>query len=251
MSTVPPVDFNRNAVSPVECLKGGWNLIKNQYWLILGMIFVGWMIGSAVPLGILMGPMMCGLFLTFFKIRRGEPVEFGTLFKGFEYFSQSILATLIHVVPITALIVGSYILFYVFFFFAMVSQAQTGGEPNSAALLLIVVVYAVFWLAVIALVMFLSIGFMFVYPLIVDRGLQGFDAVKMSFRGAFANFWGLLGMVFLNFLLSIVGLLMCIIGVYFVLPISYSAIAVAYEQIFGLRQSIPAPNVPPPPPVFT
>ena len=249
MSTVPPVDFNRNAVSPVECLKGGWNMIKNQYWLILGMVIVGWMIASAVPFGILMGPMMCGLFLTFFKMRRGEPIEFGTLFKGFEYLGQSILATLIHVVPITVLIVGAYIAFYVFFLFAMVAQADR--EPNPGAFIVILLVYAVFWIAVIALIMFLSIGFMFVYPLIVDRNLQGFDAIKMSFRGAFANFWGLLGMMFLNFLLSIAGLLCCIIGVYFVLPISYSAVAIAYEQIFGLRQVAPAPNVPPPPPVFT
>ena len=248
-TVVPQVDFNRNAVSPVECVKGGWNLIKTQYWLILGMVVVGWMIASAVPLGILMGPMMCGLFLTFFKMRRGEPVEFGTLFKGFEYLGQSIIATLIHVVPIMCLVIGSYVLFYVFFLFAMVSQADR--EPNPGALLAIVIVYAVFWLAVIAIIMFASIGFMFVYPLIVDRGLQGFDAVKMSFRGAFANFWGLLGMVFLNFLLSLAGLLMCIIGVYFVLPITYSAMAIAYEQIFGLRQAPMAPNTPPPPPVFT
>lgn len=250
MSTVPPVDFNRNAVSPVECLKGGWNLIKKQYWLILGMVIVGWMIASAVPFGILMGPMMCGLFLTFFKMRRGEPIEFGTLFKGFEYLGQSILATLIHVVPITVLIVGAYIAFYVFFLFAMV--AQTDREPNPTAFIVLIIVYAVFWIAVMALIMFLSIGFMFVYPLIVDRGLQGFDAVKLSFRGAFANFWGLLGMMFLNFLLNVAGLLCCIIGVYFVLPISYSAVAIAYEQIFGLRQTAPvAPTVPPPPPVFT
>lgn len=248
-ATIPQVDFNRNAVRPVECFKGGWELIKNKYWLILGMIVVGWMIGSAVPFGILMGPMMCGLFLTFFKIRRGEPVEFGTLFKGFEYLGQSILATLIHVIPMMVLVIGGYILFYVFFLVAMVAQADR--EPSGAAILAIIIVYGVFWLAVIAVIMFASIGFMFVYPLIVDRGLQGFDAVKMSFRGAFANFWGLLGMMLLNFLLNMAGLLMCIIGVYFVLPITYSAMAVAYEQIFGLHHVPVAPNTPPPPPVFT
>lgn len=249
MSTAPPVAFNRNAVSPVECIKGGWNLIKNQYWLILGMVIVGWMIASAVPFGILMGPMMCGLFLTFFKLRRGEPIEFGTLFKGFDYLGQSIVATLIHVVPMICLVVGAYVLFYVFFLFAMLSQSNQ--EPNPGAMLIIIILYAVFFAAVMALIMFLSIGFMFVYPLIVDRGLQGLDAVKMSFKGAFANFWGLLGMVFLNFLLSMAGLFLCFIGVYLVLPISYSAMAVAYEQIFGLRQAQEAPNTPPPPPVFS
>jgi hypothetical protein len=250
METVPPAEFNRNAVSPVECIKGGWNLIKNQYWLVLGMVIVGWMIASAVPFGILMGPMMCGLFLTLFKIRRGEPIEFGTLFKGFEYLGQSIIATLIHVVPIICLVVGAYVLFYVFFLVAMFSS-QASGDQSGAALLVVFVLYAVFWLAVMAVIMFVSIGFMFVYPLIVDRGLLGLDAIKLSFRAAFANFWGLLGMMFLNFLLNVAGLFMCIIGVYFILPIGYAAVAVAYEQVFGLRPVSQTPSTPPPPPVFT
>jgi hypothetical protein len=244
----PEVAFKRNVVRPMDCVKGGWELIKGQYWLILGMCIVGWMIAAAVPLGILMGPMMCGLFLTFFKIRRGEPIEFGLLFKGFDYLGQSIIATLLHVVPILAIVIPAYILFYLFFFLAMIAQAN---DQSGLAMLGVMLVFAVFWLVVIAVIMFVSIGFMFVYPLIVDRGVQGFDAVKLSFKAAMANFWGLVGMVFINFLLSVAGMLLCFIGVYFVLPISYSAIAVAYEQVFGLREGPLAPNAPPPPPVFT
>ena len=244
----PEVAFKRNVVRPMDCVKGGWELIKGQYWLILGMCIVGWMIAAAVPLGILMGPMMCGLFLTFFKIRRGEPIEFGLLFKGFDYLGQSIIATLLHVVPILAIVIPAYILFYLFFFLAMIAQAN---DQSGLAMLGVMLVFAVFWLVVIAVIMFVSIGFMFVYPLIVDRGVQGFDAVKLSFKAAMANFWGLVGMVFINFLFSVAGMLLCFIGVYFVLPISYSAIAVAYEQVFGLREGPLGPNAPPPPPVFT
>lgn len=244
------IPYQRNVVRPVECLKGGWELIKGQYWLVFAMMLVGWMIASAVPLGILMGPIMCGLFMTFFKIRRGEPIEFGLLFKGFEYFGQSVIATLLHVIPIMAIVIPAYILFYVFFLVAMV--AQGGNEPNGVAMIGIMLMLFLFWVVVIAIVMVVSIGFTFVYPLIVDRRVQGFDAVKLSFKAAMANFWGLLGMVMLNFLLGIVGILLCIFGVYLVLPISYAAVAVAYEQVFGLANpSDIAPDVPPPPPVFT
>ena len=58
---------NENAVQPVECIKAGWELIKSQYWLFVGMTVVGIIIGSVVPLGILMGPMMCGIYLALFK----------------------------------------------------------------------------------------------------------------------------------------------------------------------------------------
>jgi len=246
-ASIPQVTFNRNAVRPVECLKGGWELIKNQYWLILGMCIIAQMIAAA--LGILMGPMMCGLYLTFFMMRRRQPIEFGTVFKGFDYLAQGIIATLIHAVPVLIIVVPAYILFYVFFFVAMV--AQGGREPDGLVILGVMLVYALFWLAVIAVIMFISIGFMFVYPLIVDRGLSALDAIKLSFRAAMANFFGLLGLIALNFLLSVGGLLLCIVGVYFVLPISYSAMAVAYEQVFGLREGALPPNTPPPPPVFT
>ncbi len=249
MSTVPQVEFNRSAVRPTECIKGAWNLIKDRYWLMLGMCLIAGMIAGAVPFGILLGPMMCGLFMTFFALRRGQFIEFGMLFKGFEHFAQSVIATLVHVVPLTVIVIGAYILFYVFFLFTLL--AQGGRDPDPSAMVVMMGLYGVFWIAMIAVIMLLSIGFMFVYPLIVDRGMMGIDAIKLSFRAAFANFWGLLGLVFLNFLLSIAGLLMCIVGVYFVLPVTYSAIAVAYEQVFGLREGPLTPNTPPPPPVFT
>src|SRR5262245_16295148 len=131
MTNFPPVSFQRNAVSPVECLKGGWNLIRGQYWLIFAMCLVGLMIGSAIPMGILVGPMMCGLFLTFFKIRRGEPFEFGTLFKGFDYFGPAVIATLLHVIPVMVIVIPAYVLFYVFFFVSIVAQGQ--NDPNPVA----------------------------------------------------------------------------------------------------------------------
>jgi uncharacterized membrane protein len=230
-------------------MKAGWNLIKRQYWLIFAMSLVAWMMGAAIPFGILVGPMMCGMFLTFFKMRRGEPVEFGTLFKGFDHFGPSVIATLLHVVPVLVIVIPAYILFYVFFFVTIV--AQGGEEPSPVALFLIFALFALFWIVVIAVLMIVSIGFTFVYPLIVDRGIQGFDAVKLSFKAAVANFWRLLGLALLNFLLGLVGFLLCFVGVYFLIPIGYAAVAMAYEQVFGLRDPSEFANVPPPPPVFT
>lgn len=245
----PEIPFRRNAVEPVECIKGGWELIKNHYWLFFGMTLIGILIGSAVPAGILLGPMMCGLYLSFFKVRRGEPIEFGTLFKGFDYFGPSVIATLLHVVPVMVIIIPAYFIFYISIF---VSMAAQGDEPNPAALFGVLALFGLFWLFVMVIVIIISIGFTFAYPLIVDRKLQGFDAVKLSFRAAMANFWRLLGMMLLTSLLSIVGVLACYVGVFFVFPIVYATIAKAYEQVFGLSDGSQfSSNLPPPPPVFT
>jgi uncharacterized membrane protein len=44
------------------------------------------------------------------------------------------------------------------------------------------VMFGLFWLVVVALIIIISIGFLFVYPLIVDRKLSAIDAIKLSFR---------------------------------------------------------------------
>jgi len=244
----PEIPFRRKAVEPVSCIKGGWELIRSQYWLFVGMTLVGVLIGSAVPI-VLMGPMMCGLNLAFFKTRRGEPIEFGTLFKGFDYFGQSVIASLLQTIPVIVIVVPAYILFYVFMFVSM-AAASSSGDPNPAALFGVMAMFGLFWLVVVALIIIISIGFLFVYPLIVDRKLSAIDAIKLSFRAALANFWRLLGMVILTSLMTSVGVLACYVGAFLVMPIGYAAIAKAYEQVFGLDEGVGFSNMPPPPPVF-
>lgn len=65
-------EFRSGVVKPVECLKAGLELVRNQYWLFVGITAVGMIIAGAVPLGILMGPMMCVIYLALFKQRRGQ-----------------------------------------------------------------------------------------------------------------------------------------------------------------------------------
>jgi len=242
------IEFKRNAVEPVECIKAGLNLIRSQYWLFVGMTAVGIIIGSVVPLGILMGPMMCGIYLALFQTRRGQPIEFGILFKGFDYFGDSLIATLLHLIPIFVILIPSYFVFIAFYIGFIVVMAQSNGSPNPVAAIGFFALVIVFWLAVFLLLIVLSVIFTFAYPLIVDRRLSGLDAVKLSIRAALGNFWRLLGMLLLTGLMNFAGALFCYVGVFFVLPISLAAIASAYEQVFGLGEV--QPNLPPPPPSF-
>lgn len=247
MST-PEIEFRRNAVQPVQCIKDAWALIKDQYWLFVGICAVGLLVASAVPMGILMGPMMCGIYMIFFKRMRNEPFEFGLLFKGFDFFGPSLVATLLHLVPIMIIVVPSYIIFYFGFVFSIIAQ---GNEPNPAVMLGVMGMFAVFWFVMIILIIFISIGFTFSYTLIVDRKLQAMDAIKLSFKAAMANFWGILGMTLLTGLLTFAGLLLCYVGAFLVFPLQYGAIAVAYERVFGLSDPTQVvSNLPPPPPSF-
>lgn len=246
MQSFPDTSFNRKAVEPIDCLRRGFAFVKSQYWLLFGISAVGILIASVVPLGILMGPMMCGIYLAYFQVYRGQAVEFGTLFKGFDYFGQSLIATIIHLVPIFVVLIPGYILFYVSFFFMMQTQ---GPNPDPAAMMSFLGIAGVFWLVMVLFIMVISVLFTFAYPLIVERGLSGVDAVKLSVKAGLGNFWRLLGLLLLNGLLGFVGIIFCYVGVLFVLPISFGALAMAYEKVFGL--GTPVANVPPPPPTFS
>lgn len=246
MTNSTPIDFKRGAVEPVECLKQGWNLIKDQYWLFVGMSFVGLMIANFVPFGILLGPMMCGIYLALFRKQRRQPVEFGDLFKGFDYFGESFIATLFHMVPII-LILGT---FYVAIFLGMfLVLPSTGDRADPTGVIIFFSIMALGGIAIMLAILLLSILFIFAYPLIVDRRLSGIEAIKLSAKAGMANFGRLFGLLLLNGLLSFVGLLLCYVGIFFVLPISFAAMAVAYQQVFGLGDI--QPSGPPPPPIFT
>ncbi len=243
MTNNPQVSFNRAAVRPMECLKTGWALIKPQYWLFFGITAVGMLIASLVPFGILMGPMMCGIYLAFFQARRNQPIEFGIVFKGFDYFGQSLIASLIHIVPILIVVVPTYIIFY-----AALIMMSTSGSQDPSTMLVLMGVFGLVWLLIFILILVVSVLFTFSYPLIVDRGLSGVDAVKLSAKAAMANFGRLLGLYVINAGLTLVGILFCYVGAFFVLPITIAGLAMAYEQVFGLGE--PASNLPPPPPSF-
>ena len=239
------IEFKRNAVRPIECLKAGLELVKSQYWLFLGIIAVGMIIANMVPLGILLGPMMCGIYLALFKQRRGQLVEFGDLFKGFDFFKDSLIAALLHMIPAFVIIIPTYVLFYISLI-AMIGAS--GGQPDPAVVLGFFGFWAIVYVVIIVAMILISVVFTFAYPLIADRGLSGMDAVKLSAKAAMANYIGLLGLMLLTSLLTIIGAMFCYVGAFLIAPITFGALGVAYEQVFGLREV--APNIPPPPPSF-
>ena len=237
MSALP--SFNRKAVRPVECLEAGFALIKDQYWLFVGISVVGILIASVVPLGILMGPMMCGIYLTLFQHMRGGKIEFPMLFKGFDHFVESLIATLLYFIPIIVLLVPLYGFVVASIFFLTRHNGATQPAPGTVALF--VVGFSLFTLVIIVASFAVAVMFTFAYPLIVDRRLSGIEAVKLSIKAGLANFWGLVGLLLLNAVMGIVGMLLCYVGVFLVLPVNFAGNAIAYRQVFGLGAPPPAP----------
>ncbi len=239
------IQFRTGVIKPVECVKEAWALIKDQYWLFLGIIFVGGLIGGVVPI-VLLGPMMVGIYICLFRRMRGEPVEFGTLFKGFDHFAQSLIAALLQMIPMVVVMVPAYIIMFVLMITSMPHGGRMDPDQSTRFVFTFLGFELVFVLVVMTVAIIVTIFFLFAFPLIADRNLSGVDAVKLSFKAAKANFGGILGLILVNVGLGILGVLCCYVGAFLVAPISLTSYAVAYRRVFPeVSQNFASP--PPPP----
>lgn len=239
-------DFRRGAVNPIECLSAGWQLVKDQYWPMVGICAVGLLIGSIAPFGILLGPLMCGIHMCMFALMRREQPSFNLLFKGFDFFVPSLIATLVQIVPVMVLLVPAYVVFIVVMLGAG-AAAGSGGGPPEAFSAIFVLGFVLFFLFVMAVGIAVGTFFMFSYQLVADRGLSGLDACKVSAKAVLANLGGAAGLTILTALLGLVGVLFCYVGAFLVMPVGLAAMDVAYRQVFPPLQAAPPDQYAPPP----
>ncbi|MGI8467544.1 MAG: hypothetical protein ACR2N3_03750 [Pyrinomonadaceae bacterium] len=233
---MPPIEFKTDVIRPIECLKEGWELIKDQYWLIFAVTLVGMLIAGFVPFGILLGPMFCGIYFCLFQKMNGQPVKFESLFKGFDYFKPAFVASLFLIVPAVVLSLIAYIPLIVMQFAMMQNRNQNPEEVFSymkSYFSLFTVEMLVLWLvlgSIHALIIF-------AFPLIVEHKLSGIEAFKLSARAALKNLGGVVGFIAAELALGIVGYFIFCVGVYLTLPIMFAGALVVYRRVF------PSPDI--------
>jgi uncharacterized membrane protein len=79
---------------------------KDNTEIFFGVLIIGGLIivaGSCIPLSPLLPPMICGIYLCLFSMMNRQPFNSSTLFKGFDFFGQSFLASLVVTISIFVL----------------------------------------------------------------------------------------------------------------------------------------------------
>ena len=238
--------FNSGAVKPFECFSSGWRLIRGQYFLFVGLCLIIVVAVSCIPFtGIIWGAWMAGIYVGLLGKMRGEPASFNAISKGFGYFSPAWLVGLLSGLPFALISIGTRLMSWRF---DELHKQYPGDTPVPPEVLTEEFTYL--GLLVLAFVMFhiiTSLVFPFAYQLVVERNLSGWQATKLSARAAQANLGGVLGLVLLELVLGTAGILLCCIGLVFVMPLTKAAWAVAYRQVFPAPQQ-PEPMPPPRPP---
>jgi len=222
-----PIEFRTGAIKPIECVKEAWELIKPNYWILFAILLVGALIG-AFSLYILIGAMICGIMYCFLRQIDGHSVQFEDLWKGFSFFWPSLPSALLIVVPMVA-----WIFILIFTIYLPIVMAAAMGDRLSGEELAATFggVFIVDMIVAIAMVCFHTL-LMFAFPLVVDRGLRGFEPITLSARAVLKNLGGVGGILVTNFVLVLCGELACGIGLYLVMPLIMATNLVAYRKVF-------------------
>jgi hypothetical protein len=232
-------EFRTGVIRPVECYKEAWELIKNQYWLLLAITIIGVMIGGAT-MYVLLGAMMCGMFYCYFQAIDGKKVEVEGLFKGFGYFLPGLIVTIVIILPVIVVFGSLYV--------PLIFAAMSGGRISDEELLTIFVSTLAVEVVLSIFMVCLHTLLMFAFPLIVDRNLSAWQAMKTSARAVWANLSGVVGLFVVGFALNLLGMMLFCIGVYLAIPLIIAANVVAYRRIFPAAANNQNFVVPPPPP---
>ena len=199
-----------------EWIEAGFNLYKNNFTTLVLAALIA-LVLSTVSVGILTGPMVGGLIMITLQLLRKEmpKPDAGAVFKGFGYFLNTFLFTVIWGI---AILIGSLLV---------------GWFPIIGQLLSLFFVYAA------------QAFLMFGLYLIVDQQLDFWPASRVSIQVVKTNFWPFFGLAAIASIIGSVGALAFGIGVVLTIPIQICILAFAYQEIFGEPGSSSRPDFTP------
>lgn len=154
-------------------------------------------IGSFI-FSIISGPLYAGFTIVAFKLIKRQATQFGDFFRGLS---------------------GNYFL------------------QLLLANLLVGIFVAIGTLLLLLPGIYLAVAYMLTVPLIVERKLGFWDAMEASRKIVTKRWFSFFGFGLLLLLMNIVGALLCGLGLLVTVPVTYSAIVAAYENIVGLNLS--------------
>jgi Flp pilus assembly protein TadD/predicted Ser/Thr protein kinase len=195
-----------------HCLNRAWQLVMNDFWPVVGVSALIWLlsfVATSSILGIIVRyPLIGGLWLYYLGRVRGQRTTIEAAFSGFKVaFLQLILVGLV------------------------------------VKLLMV--------LGLICLLLpgiYLWVAWHFAVPLVADKGFDFWPAMGLSRKVISKHWWKFFWFLVVLALIDLAGVALCYVGMFVAIPLSMAALAYAYEDIFGPATmqvgGLPAGNAP-------
>src|SRR3954447_578126 len=183
-----------------SALSRGWALLRDHFVVLVGASVLGWLVtvGLAfVPvLGWIVGfVLMGGLDYMFLRRIRGEEVQIGDVFAGFNL--------------------------------ALLDLTMTGLVKwllTSLGLILCILPG-----------IYLAVGYVFALPLAIDKKMPFWTAMEVSRRVVHEHWWSVFALIVVLLLVIFAGFLLCGIGAIVAIPLASAALMYVYEDLFGTQ----------------
>jgi hypothetical protein len=194
----------RASIDISRALSRGWALVRDNMAVLAGATVLGWLVtvGLAfVPiLGWIVGfVLLGGLDYMFIRRIRGEEVQIGDLFAG---FNRALLnLTMAGLVKWLLTTIG----------------------------LILCVLPGIY----------LAVGYAFALPLAIDKEMEFWTAMEVSRRVVHEHWWSTFALVIVVALVALAGFLVCGVGEIITIPIASAALMYVYEDLFGAAVAAP------------
>lgn len=184
------------------CISRSWELVKTHFWLTVGAVFIVSAIEcalGAIPiLGaaatmVMAGAFHGGLFYLFLKLIRGQQAGIEDAFAGF----------------------------------------KLAFVPLMLAGIVVSVLSSLGFLLCILPGIYLAVAWVFTFALVIDRKIDFWPAMELGRKVVTKHWWTVFGLLVVNALVCLLGLICCLVGVFVAMPVTIGAVAYAYEDIFG------------------
>jgi hypothetical protein len=192
-----------------SALSRGWALVMANLPVLGGATLLAWAIGVGIgfiPIigwvaGVLMGSILhAGVLYMFVRRIRGEDVQLGDMFAGF------------NIAPLPLFLGG----------------------------LLAAVLTALGMILCIAPGVYLAVGYLFVLPLVIDKKLDFWPAMEVSRQVVHKHWWSMFLFAIVLVLIICLGALVCGLGLIIAVPVVSAAAMFVYEDLFGTKAAAPA-----------
>jgi uncharacterized membrane protein len=197
--TIAAEYLRRGAVIDIGgAISRGWELVRVNMGVLVGATVLGWVITCGVAFVPVVGwavgiVLLGGLDYMFIRRIRGEAVQVGDVFAGFNIaFLHLTLAGLV-----------KWLLTSLGFIVCIL--------PG----------------------IYLGVGYVFALPLVIDKRMEFWPAMEVSRRVVHHHWWSIFGLVIVLALVAFAGFLICLVGALVTIPVASASLMYVYEDLFG------------------
>jgi len=213
------------------CASKGWDLVKANFWPIVGISFVNMIALSGINqlLGLISRPSMNAMLQQHEFTPAGIALVVGTMIAG---------------MPFSTVLMGGLFRYYLKIIRgqpATIADAFSGFSHGFAQLAILglvqgILIYLGFALCLLPGI-YLAVAWYFAVFLIADQGMDFWSAMELSRKVVTKHWFMVFGFMLVMGLLAAAGLIACCIGVLVSMPVGMLAIALGYETIFRRKNT--------------